>query len=111
MQLENATLYRISKDLDIKDAYTGEKSKITLHEQPNKSCNLNVSDVGFFNSIRYVWSTTNTSTFDELIDALTEKFPRSESIALDNVLITLQPCMEQDIGIVKRKRLQNFLSL
>lgn len=38
---------------------------------------------------------TNASTLEELSDAANDAFDRSESISLDNVWITLQPCMEE----------------
>lgn len=65
--------------------------------QPTGSHDSNVWDFGFFNSIQLLQNGTNAPTIDELIDAVSHPIDQLDSIALDGISNTLQPCTEHII--------------
>ena len=67
--------------------------------QPPNSPDLNVLDLGFFNSIQSLQYKTRPKNIDDLIAKVEESFNKTERKALDNVFMTLQDCM---IGILQR---------
>jgi hypothetical protein len=67
--------------------------------QPPNSPDLNVLDLGFFNSIQSLQYKTRPRNIDDLIAKVKDSFNKTEKQALDNVFMSLQDCM---IGILKR---------
>lgn len=67
---------------------------IKLKSQPPNSPDLNVLDLGFFNSIQSLQHQQSPTSIDELIECVQSAFNEQHPDKLDNVFLTLQTCME-----------------
>ena len=62
--------------------------------QPANSPDLNVLDLGYFNSIQALQHQAAPSNIDKLVDAVQSSFNALERYKLNNVFLTLQKVME-----------------
>ena len=67
---------------------------MSLKCQPPNSPNLNLLDVGFFNSIQYLQHKSSPKTIDELVECVQSAFEDLDEKTLNNIFLTLQKCME-----------------
>ena len=70
---------------------------IKIFQQPPQSPDMNVLDLGHFNSIQSLQYKANAVSTDELIAAVKDSFSQLRYGSLNNVFLTLQACMEQTI--------------
>lgn len=94
VQQDNARPHSSDNDQDIVAAGSSDGWNIRFKSQPPNSPDLNVLDLGFFNSIQSLQHEASPNTIDELIDCVQHAFNKLERNTLDNVFITLQRCME-----------------
>ncbi|ETV70138.1 hypothetical protein H257_14299 [Aphanomyces astaci] len=67
---------------------------IQIQNQPAQSPDLNVLDLGFFNSIQALQQALECQTMEELIGAVKEAFSKLSHLKLDKTFKTLQRVMQ-----------------
>lgn len=72
----------------------GDGWSIEFKSQPPNSPDLNVLDLGFFNSIQSLQHQASPTTIDELIECVTDAYNQISKETLNSVFLTLQKCME-----------------
>ena len=87
-------IYFSDNDADIVALGSADGWNIKFKAQPANSPDLNVLDLGFFNSIQSLQHEASPNTIDELIDCVQQAFNKLEVTTLNNVFTTLQTCME-----------------
>lgn len=75
-----------------KDIVAADGWNIQFKLQPPNSSDLNVLNLGFFNSVQWLYHEASSNTIDELIECVQDVFNKLEKNTLDNVLITLSKC-------------------
>lgn len=97
IQQDNAKPHARDND----EVLLAERSKdgwnIQFQSQPPNSPDLNVLDLGFFNSIQSLQHQESPKTIDELIECVQNAFNALSRDKLDNVFLTLQKCMESTL--------------
>lgn len=78
----------------LKEELVKEGWTLQFKSQPPISPDLNVLDLGFFNSIQALQHQMVTRNIDELISAVEAAFQQLDRDTLDSVFLTLQTCME-----------------
>ena len=91
---DNAKPHFSDNDADIVALGSADDWNIKFKAQPANSPDLNVLDLGFFNSIQSLQHEASPNTIDELINCVQDAFHQLEANTLDNVFTTLQACME-----------------
>ena len=73
-------------------AVEGQKDgmSISLVQQPPKSPDFNILDLGFFNAIQSLQMRENIRSIDELIDVVERSFSELDHASLTNSFLTLQ---------------------
>lgn len=94
VQQDNAKPHFSDNDADIVALGSADDWNIKFKAQPANSPDLNVLDLGFFNSIQSLQHEASPDTIDELIDCVQHAFNKLEANTLNNVFTTLQTCME-----------------
>ena len=94
VQQDNAKPHFSDNDADIVALGSADGWNIQFKAQPANSPDLNVLDLGFFNSIQSLQHEASPNTIDELIDCVQHAFNKLEANTLNNVFTTLQTCME-----------------
>ena len=67
---------------------------ITLHHWPPNSPDLNVLDLGFFNSIQTLQHEKAATNIDELVAAVEEAYWEQDPETVNNIFLTQQKVME-----------------
>ena len=82
---DNAPAHNIGNDPDIVAAGTADGSNITFLNQPPNSPDINILDLGFFNSIQSLQDRTTLNTVDELVNEVKRAFSAPDPVVLDRV--------------------------
>jgi hypothetical protein len=83
--------------LSFRKLFKNSRFDIQLTCQPANSPDLNVLDLGFFNTIQSLQHQYLPRTIDELITAVQDCFQKLHHSTLNNTFLTLQTCMEDII--------------
>ena len=94
LQQDNARPHISPSDHEFIQAATTLELDICITCQPPNSPDLNVLDLGFFNSIQSLQHQTAPTNIEELISAVDDSFQSLPSKKLTNVFLTLQKVME-----------------
>ena len=98
IQEDNAKPHKASIRDAIKEAAASNGWNISVTTQPPNSPDLNVLDLGFFNSIQSLQYKKRSKDIDHLIANVEKAFDETEREALNNVFLSLQACMEATLG-------------
>ena len=108
IQMDNATSHQ--RSTEIKDAKI--KAKIdelgldcSFYFQPSRSPELNILDLGLFNSLKHSLLKTFTKNKTEMVDALYKAYNNMEKETIDDIFITLMMVMNQ---IIEHQGYNNF---
>lgn len=99
IQQDNARTHILRGDLEFQSAVQLTGMDIQIRNQPPNSPDLNVLDLGYFNSIQSLQHEKSPSNLDSLIAVVEESFRELEPHKLNDIFITLQGCMAQCIGV------------
>ena len=99
IQQDKATPHLLSDDADLHEAAFSEGWSIKLTNQPANSPDLNLVDLGFFNSVQAAQERASVNTLDDLIREVRVSFNELTPDSLDNVFLTLQSCMEKILEV------------
>ena len=80
-------------DQELLAAVTKTGLDIRLIQQPANSPDLNVLDLGFFNSLQSLTDCLSPKTLQDLIKGVLEEFEGYEFYKLNIIFLTLQTCM------------------
>lgn len=94
VQQDNARPHSCDNDKDLVAEGSRDGWSIQFKSQPPNSPDLNVLDLGFFNSIQALQHKASPNTIDELIECVQNAFNDLDRETVDNVFLTLQTCME-----------------
>ena len=72
-----------------------EEHGMGLLSQPSNSPDLNVLDLGFFNSIQELQQRLHSKNLEELVIHVQEAFKMEKWETMEKVWLTLQGCMQQ----------------
>mmetsp|Transcript_991 Transcript_991/g.1748 ORF Transcript_991/g.1748 Transcript_991/m.1748 type:complete len:220 (+) Transcript_991:3956-4615(+) len=97
IQHDNAKPHIRNDDPQFQEAIRRSTFDIQLTSQPANSPDLNVLDLGFFNSIQSLQHQSAPRTVDELITIVQDSFQQLHHSTLNNTFLTLQTCMEECI--------------
>lgn len=95
IQQDNAKPHLLNNDAEFEEAASIDGWTIGLRNQPANSPDLNVLDLGFFNSIQALQYRAAPRDLDDLILEVESAFEELKPETLDNVWVTLQSCMEK----------------
>jgi hypothetical protein len=95
IQQDNAKPHCSVDDSSLVEAATEGTWKISFRCQPPNSPDLNVLDLGYFNSIQSLQHKKAPKSIDELIEAVHESFNALTADSLNDVFLSLQMCMEE----------------
>ncbi|TBT97039.1 hypothetical protein CWI39_3226p0010 [Hamiltosporidium magnivora] len=94
VQKDNAKPHFSDNDADIVALGSSDDWNIKFKAQLANSPDLNVLDLGFFNSIQSLQHEASPHTIDEFINCVPEDaFHQLEANTLDNVFTTFQACI------------------
>lgn len=94
VQQDNAKPHPSVADAELLAAGTSCGWSIRFKSQPPNSPDLNILDLGFFNSIQSLQHEASPKTIDDLIKCVQDAFDELGTETLDDVFLTLQNCME-----------------
>lgn len=94
-QQDNARPHVKASDPDFIQAATSDGFNIMIQNQPANSPDLNVLDLGFFNSIQSLQIVKEANTVDELVQNVLEAWEEEPAQILDDVWLSLQNVMLQ----------------
>ena len=97
IQQDNASPHNIAEDSDIIRVCNEGGWNIKLLFQPPKSPDLNVLDLGFFNSLKTLQERRVFQNMEDLIDSVGTAFEELPELKLRNIFFTLQKVHEQII--------------
>ncbi|XP_074293660.1 uncharacterized protein LOC141620774 [Silene latifolia] len=89
IQQDNAKPHIKGNDLDFLMAANSNGFNISLTQQPPNSPDLNVLDLGFFNSIQSLQAKTRASTIDKLVSNVLEAWDEEPAQCLSDVWLSL----------------------
>jgi len=95
LQQDNAKPHTAVDDLELCREGRRDGWNLQLVCQPANSPDLNVLDLGFFNSIQSLQHQYKIQNVDDLILAVEESFRQLDPVKLDNIFLTQQKCMEE----------------
>jgi len=93
IQQDNARPHLLPGDKEFKEAVAKTRLKIKLMQQPPNSPELNVLDLGFFNSIQSLMDTRSPKTIQDFIKGVQEEFEEYDVSKLNKIFLSLQACM------------------
>ncbi|CAN0446160.1 unnamed protein product [Ectocarpus sp. 12 AP-2014] len=95
---DNARLHLINNDEELQSVLTADGWDIRLINQPAKSPDTNILDLGFFNSIQQsLQDRTSPKKIDDLVEAVNNAWEADPPATLNRVWLSLQACLEQMI--------------
>jgi len=97
IQQDNAGAHILRDDPAFKEVVAQLGREVILINQPPQSPDLNILDLGYFNSIQSLQQKNASNTYPELVQAVQDSFQQLPIQALTNVFITLQLVMEHII--------------
>ncbi len=92
IQQDNASPHGIENDPQVRRACSSGPA-ISIINQPSKSPDFNVLDLGFFSSIQTIQNRTHARSISELINEVTTAFDQTSMETLDNVWLSLHRCL------------------
>jgi chemotaxis protein histidine kinase CheA len=95
VQQDNAKPHILPNDQEFQDAVSKIGMDIQLVQQPANSPDLNVNDLGFFNSIESLTDRRSPRTLNDLIRDVQEEFAAYDAPTLNRIFISLQTCMTE----------------
>ncbi len=98
IQQDNAKPHCAVDDPILVDAAADGNFGISFRCQPPNSPDLNVLDLGFFNSIQSLQHKKVPKTIDDLVAAVEESFDELNSYTLNDVFLSLQMAMQATMG-------------
>jgi hypothetical protein len=75
----------------------GEPNAVKLYTQPAQSPDLNVDDLGFFNSLQSKYYRTSPKNSVELIEMVKDAYKKYPLVSLNQIWLTLQSVMNMII--------------
>ncbi len=94
IQQDNAKPHVYAHDAAIAEAGHTDGWSIDMKQQPAQSPDLNVLDLGFFNSIQALQSRTSPKNIPQLIKEVLLAFSKTTAETLNKTFLTLQVMME-----------------
>ena len=94
-QHDNAPSQNLNDDPDIVRGCTADAWDIKFISQPSNSPDLNILDLGFFNSIQSLQDSTTPRTIDDLIAEVRTAFAAQTSEKLGAVWTTIQSILQE----------------
>jgi hypothetical protein len=98
VQMDNAKTHSVDTKPDLLNEMEKDGFDIKIKFQPPNSPDMNVLDLGFFNSIQALQHQIPQRTMDDLIAATIKAFVDLENNKLNNIFLTLQQCMVETIN-------------
>ena len=95
IQQDNARPHLQPNDLEFTEAAKNLGIDVRIDLQPPNSPDLNVLDLGYFNSIQSLQHTESPKNIVELINVVNESYDKLEPNKLLKIFLTLQTVMEQ----------------
>lgn len=95
IQQDNAKTHILPNDPAFLEAVEASGLDIRLLQQPPNSPDMNVLDLGFFNSIQSLTDCRSPKTIEELIRDVEEEFEDYDVADLNRVFLSLQMCMTE----------------
>ena len=95
IQQDNAKPHCAVDDKLLVDSMTEGDWDISFRCQPPNSPDLNVLDLGYFNSIQALQHKKVPNSVDDLVSAVEESFRELTKDSLDNVFLSLQMAMQE----------------
>ena len=95
IQQDNARPHPSGKDKDISSACTADNWNIECVFQPANSPDMNILDLGYFNSIQSLQQKMVAKNIDELIGNVQKSFENLTPVTLNNVWLSLQLAMQE----------------
>lgn len=95
IQQDNARPHTIESKKIINEEGTRDGWNIEMSNQPANSPDLNICDLGFFNTIQSLQSKKCATKVDQLIEAVLESFYETNPDSLNDNFITLQSVMRE----------------
>jgi len=99
IQQDNARTHVRPNDPAFLETVAGTGLDIKLMQQPANSPDMNVLDLGFFNSIQSLTDCGNPETIEDLIHNVEQEFEEYNEAILYRVFLSLQLCMKEVINI------------
>lgn len=99
IQQDNARTHIDPSDEEFQIAASQHGFDIRLTCQPSNSPDLNILDLGFFNSIQALQHKECPNTVPELISAVEKSFNEYPAKKVNRVFVTLQLCMREIMKI------------
>ena len=93
IQQDNAKPHILPDDQEFLAAVAKTRLDIRLVQQPANSPDLNVLDLGFFNSLQSLTDCLSPKTLQDLIAGVWEEFEGYDVYKLNRIFLTLQMCM------------------
>ena len=93
IQQDNAKPHILPNDPEFLVAVAKTGLDIRIIQQPANSPDLNVLDLGFFNSLQSLTDCLSPKTLQDLIAGVLEEFEGYEVYKLKKIFLTLQMCM------------------
>ena len=92
IQQDNAKPHIFPTDPDFLAAVAKIGLDIRLIQQPARSPDLNVLDLGFFNSLQSITNRLTPKTLQDLIKGVLEEFQAYDATKLNKIFLSLQAC-------------------
>ncbi|PNY02245.1 hypothetical protein L195_g025550 [Trifolium pratense] len=93
IQQDNARTHINPNDHEFRQAAVKDGFDIRIMCQPPNSPNLNVLDLGFFNSIKTLQHKESPKTVDDLVNAIVKSFDAYPAEKSNGIFLPLQLCM------------------
>ena len=97
LQQDNAPVHIKNDDAMFREACDAAGLHLQLYNQPPNSPDLNILDLGFFNSLQSMVQKHKTRNKGELVYKVLDCFAEYPHHKINNVFLSLQKCMEQII--------------
>ena len=98
LQQDNATSHIGNDDADFVAAIEATGVDITIYSQPPNSPDLNVLDLGFFNSLQSIVAKEGTRNKGQLIEVVKTKYNEYPHGKINRVFLSLQMAMQEIIA-------------
>ncbi|XP_042056391.1 uncharacterized protein LOC121800975 [Salvia splendens] len=92
IQQDNARPHIKDNDPAFREAAQQSGFSISIVQQPPKSPDTNVNDLGWFRAIQSLQTQTACNNVDDLVSAVEKSFHELQPETLDNVFLSLQGC-------------------
>jgi len=99
IQQDNARTHVHPNDPAFLETVAATGLDIRLMQQPANSLDMNVLDLGFFNSIQSLTDCGNPETIEDLIHNVEQEFKEYNEAILNRVFLSLQLCMKEVMKI------------